>query len=92
MAQQLPVVVNRWRNKRPWQRFEGGPPTSATDVVEPIENQPRIDVGGDLGRGIGRVLDLESHRARRWGPAQLGQRRVERGAGVIEAAVAALSV
>jgi hypothetical protein len=68
------------------QRLEPRRPHLAADVVEPVEHEPRVDVGGHLGRLVDGVLDLELDRRRRGRAAQVRQRLGQRGAAGLLAA------
>jgi hypothetical protein len=90
--ERLAVAVAWRRQERLRQLLEAHGPLLAGDQVEPVEDQPGIDVGRDLGDVARRVLDLEAHRLRRGWPAEVLQRLVERGAGETGAASAAFYV
>jgi hypothetical protein len=53
---------------------EARPPALAADVVEPVVDEPGVDIGGDLSGVIRGALDLEANGGRARRPPQVRQR------------------
>jgi hypothetical protein len=77
----LAVSIDRARAKRLRQRLELGRPALAAGEVEPVEDEPGVEVGCDLRQLAGDRLDFEAHRLGRRRPAQVWERLGERRAG-----------
>jgi ATP-dependent DNA ligase len=88
----LAVAVAGRRQERPRKLLEARRPLPAADQVEPVEDEPGVDVGRHVGVVARGVLDLEAHRLRGWRSAEVREGLVERGAREAVAACAAFVV
>ena len=86
-------IVSRWPSRstgggisRSGSSSKVGEPARPADAVEPVVNQPRVDVRDDLAGVVDGVLELEVDTRRCRRAAKLNQRLVERGAGEVGAA------